>query len=140
MIGSETGAAAGAGGQGKIRVDKWLWHARFFKSRGLAGEVAGSGTLRVNGERIGKPAHAVRAGDVLTFPQAGHIRVIKVVGLGTRRGPAAEAQALYADLDPPEPRGGRNLEAAEPGAPGAGAGGPTKRERREIASLRRRDP
>jgi ribosome-associated heat shock protein Hsp15 len=138
LIGSETGAAAGAGDQGKIRVDKWLWHARFFKSRGLAGEVAGSGTVRVNGERIAKPAHAVRAGDVLTFPQAGHIRVIRVLGLGTRRGPAAEAQALYADLDPPEPRG--DLEAADPGAPGAGAGRPTKRERREIAALRRRDP
>ena len=128
-----------AGAPEKIRIDKWLWQARFFKSRGLAGEIAGSGAVRVNGERIGKPAHAVRAGDVLTFPQAGHIRVIRVLGLGTRRGPAAEAQALYADLDPPVPRGPRDA-GADAGRGESGSARPSKRGRREIAALRRRDP
>jgi ribosome-associated heat shock protein Hsp15 len=144
--GPGTGAAAGsatesAGGPAKIRIDKWLWQARFFKSRGLAGEVAGSGAVRVNGERIAKPAHGVRVGDVLTFPQARHIRVVRVLGLGTRRGPAAEAQALYDDLDPAAPRAARE-DAAEvkAGLHEQGSARPTKRERREIAALRRRDP
>ena len=83
-----------------MRVDKWLWHARFFKSRGLAGELAGSGRLRVNGDRVDKPAQSVRPGDVLTFPKAGHIRVIQIDAIGTRRGPAPEAATLYEDLDP----------------------------------------
>jgi ribosome-associated heat shock protein Hsp15 len=123
---------------GKVRVDKWLWHARFFKSRGLAGDVAGSGAMRVNGERIAKAAHAVRAGDVLTFPQAGHIRVIRILELGTRRGPAPEAQALYADLEPPT----RAEVSAGEGASESGeaAARPNRRQRREIVALRRRDP
>lgn len=122
----------------KIRVDKWLWHARFFKSRGLAGDVAGSGAMRVNGERIAKAAHSVRAGDVLTFPQAGCIRVIRVLGLGTRRGPAIEARALYDDLEPPIglPHGRPDADIA----PGTNGGRPEKRERRHILALRRRGP
>ncbi len=128
----------GSAPAGKIRVDKWLWHARFFKSRGLAGEIAVSGGLRVNGERVVKAAHAVRAGDVLTFAQAGHIRVIRVIGLGTRRGPATEARALYDDLDPPASRETSATQQARD--PGEAAGRPDKRERREIMALRRRDP
>ncbi|MEM6548110.1 MAG: RNA-binding S4 domain-containing protein [Pseudomonadota bacterium] len=83
----------------KQRVDKWLWQARFFKTRGLAGDLAGSGKLRINGTRCTKAAHCVKHGDVLVFPQAGRIRMIRVECFGDRRGPAAEAQALYTDLD-----------------------------------------
>ena len=119
---------------GKIRVDKWLWHARFFKSRSLAGEVAGSGSLRVNGTRVDKSAHAVRTGDVLTFPKAGHIRVIRIEAIGTRRGPAVEAVALYTDISPPE----RLAAPSEDGLKrDPGTGRPTKRARREIDALRR---
>lgn len=122
----------------KIRVDKWLWHARFFKSRGLAGELAGSGSVRVNGDRISKGSHSVRPGDVLTFPKDRHIRVIQIDAIGERRGPAPEARALYTDLEPPEsqPRETRppTLERDE------GAGRPTKKDRREIDALRRRGP
>jgi ribosome-associated heat shock protein Hsp15 len=134
-------AEAGGGSPAKIRIDKWLWQARFFKSRGLAGEVAGSGSVRVNGERIGKPAHAIRAGDVLTFPQAGHIRVIRVISFGTRRGPAPEAQALYDDLDPPASRatGAEDIASVKAGLHDPSSGRPTKRERREIVAMRRRD-
>jgi ribosome-associated heat shock protein Hsp15 len=139
--GAATGAIEGAGGPDKIRIDKWLWQARFFKSRGLAGEVAGSGAVRVNGERIAKPAHGVRVGDVLTFPQAGHIRVVRVIGLGTRRGPAAEAQALYDDLEPPAPRAAsEDAAGVKAGLREQAAGRPGKRERRAIAALRRRNP
>ncbi len=121
----------------KLRVDKWLWHARFFKSRGLAGEVAASGRLRVNGTHVEKASHGVRPGDVLTFPQGRLIRVIRVEALGARRGPAVEAQALYSDLDPPAPRAAA-AEAPQPVNPQRepGQGRPTKRERRKIDAMR----
>ena len=89
----------------KLRVDKWLWHARFFKTRSLAAKVVSEGKLRVNGQPISKPAYAVTPEDVLTFPQAKEVRIIKIVALGERRGPAPEAQALYTDLDPPQTSG-----------------------------------
>ncbi|WP_347310609.1 RNA-binding S4 domain-containing protein [Defluviimonas sp. SAOS-178_SWC] len=85
----------------RIRIDKWLWQARFFKTRGLAAEVVSSGHLRLNGDRIAKPGRAVGPGDVLTFRQAARVRVVRILACGTRRGPATEAQTLYADLDPP---------------------------------------
>lgn len=121
----------------KLRVDKWLWHARLFKTRGLAGETAGSGHLRVNGTKIDKTSYAVKPGDVLTFPKGNHIRVIQVDAIGTRRGPAPEAQALYTDLEPPQPRPRNETPAVAPREEGAGR--PTKRERREIDALRGRE-
>ncbi len=121
------------------RLDRWLWFARFFKSRTLAASVVSAGKVRVNAERVGKPSHSVRAGDVLTFPAAKQIRVIKIVDLGTRRGPAPEAQALYEDQAPPEAR--KTVEKAPKVAEReAGAGRPTKRERRQTTALKdRRD-
>ena len=128
----------------KQRVDKWLWRARFFKTRGLAAELAGSGRLRINSEHVAKPAQPVRPGDVLTFPQADRIRVVRIEALGHRRGPAPEARTLYTDLD--EATVGSDS-GAEPGPKpmpaaerDAGAGRPTKKERREIDALRRDDP
>ncbi|ESW60047.1 MAG: RNA-binding protein S4 [Rhodobacter sp. CACIA14H1] len=82
-----------------IRLDKWLWQARFFKTRALAADVAESGHLRINGQPTKKPGAGVGAGDVLTFPQGSRIRVVRILGIGLRRGPATEAQALYLDLD-----------------------------------------
>ena len=82
-----------------IRLDKWLWQARFFKTRALAAELAESGHLRINGQPTRKPGAGVAAGDVLTFPQGARIRVVRVMALGLRRGPATEAQLLYLDLD-----------------------------------------
>jgi len=123
-------------GAAKIRLDKWLWHARFFKSRGLAGEAASSGGLRLNGARVEKAAQPVRPGDVLTFPKAGHIRVIRVEAIGTRRGPASEAATLYTDLSPPEAASATD-QAPESAQRETGAGRPTKRDRREIDALRR---
>lgn len=85
-----------------MRGDKWLWHARFFKTRGLAAKLITGGHLRVNSGKVHKAAQAVGPGDVLTFPQGRRIRVVKVLALGERRGPAPEAQALYEDLTPRE--------------------------------------
>lgn len=87
----------------KDRLDKWLFHARFFKTRALAAAQIDKGRVRINGQRTQKPGHAVREGDVLTFAQADVIRVIRVLNLGVRRGPATEAQGLYADLGGEKP-------------------------------------
>jgi ribosome-associated heat shock protein Hsp15 len=83
----------------KLRLDKWLWQARFFKSRGLAAELIEAGSVRVNGTRVTRPGRDVMTGDTLTFPQGQRIRVIRVLALGQRRGPATEAQTLFLDLD-----------------------------------------
>ncbi|MCR8723412.1 RNA-binding S4 domain-containing protein [Frigidibacter sp. SLM-1] len=85
-----------------MRVDKWLFFARFFKTRSLAAEVISAGHLRINSRKVGKPARPVGPGDVLTFRQARRIRVVRLLALPERRGSAAEAQALYDDLTEPE--------------------------------------
>ncbi|CUH53289.1 RNA-binding S4 domain-containing protein [Shimia marina] len=109
----------------KLRADKWLWQARFFKTRSLSAKVITGGHLRVNGTKVAKASYGVTSGDVLTFPQAKKIRVVKVLALGERRGPAPEAQKLYEDLTPEE--------KPVPKAPGAdGKGRPTKRDRRNL--------
>ena len=87
---------------GKIRLDKWLFYARFFKTRSLAAAIVSKGRLRLNGQRQSKPGHAIGAGDVLTFPMGNETRVVRVLAPGTRRGPASEAQTLYDDLAPPD--------------------------------------
>jgi len=86
-----------------IRLDKWLWQARFCKSRALASRLIAGGAVRVNAQRVAKPATTVRIGDGLSFALGGRVRAIRILALGTRRGPATEAQELYADLDAPEP-------------------------------------
>jgi ribosome-associated heat shock protein Hsp15 len=91
---------------GAIRIDKWLWHARFFKTRGQATRLCADGRVRVGGAVVSKAHYLVRAGDVLTFPQARDIRVVRIEALGARRGPPSEAQGLYSDLAPPRPAGG----------------------------------
>jgi ribosome-associated heat shock protein Hsp15 len=94
-----------ADGRDVTRIDKWLWYARFFKTRAQASSVCAEGRVRVDGVLIAKAHHSVRAGNVLTFPQAGEIRVVRIQALGTRRGPPREAQALYSDLAPtPRPK------------------------------------
>ena len=119
----------------KLRLDKWLWFARFFKTRSLAAARVVSGDVRVNGERVIKRAATIGAGDVLTFAQGRVVRVIEVVAIGTRRGPAPEAQALYIDRTPPPPP----PEDAVPVNPKfEGKGRPTKRDRRRADLSRAR--
>jgi ribosome-associated heat shock protein Hsp15 len=81
-----------------LRLDKWLWQARFFKTRAIAAMLAGRRKIRVNNMLVTKPHHRVRPGDVLTFPQGETVRIVRVMELGVRRGPASEAQTLYEDL------------------------------------------
>jgi ribosome-associated heat shock protein Hsp15 len=115
------------------RLDKWLWFARLAKSRSLAARLIEDGKVRVNRLRVTKPGRALHVGDVLTAVIHGRLQVVKVLDLGTRRGPATEAQALYADMSPP-PRSAdlppeKPIAEREPGS-----GRPTKRDRRRIAS------
>ena len=88
------------------RLDKWLWHARFFKSRSTASRLCSESRVRVNRTVVAKAHHAIRVGDVLTFPQARTIRVVRILGLPDRRGRASEARTFYEDLleaEPPAP-------------------------------------
>jgi ribosome-associated heat shock protein Hsp15 len=112
-----------------LRIDKWLWQARFFKTRSLAAKLVQSGKLRLNGDLISKPSRVVSEGDVLTFPKALDTRVIEVRALGTRRGPAPEAQGLYRDLAPPEPKPAFTVSPK-------GDHRPTARERRAIQKFK----
>jgi ribosome-associated heat shock protein Hsp15 len=116
-----------------VRVDKWLWAARVFKTRSLATDACDGGKVDVN-EQSAKPAKALRPGDVVrvTLPQ-GRRRILKVIALDDRRGSAAVARTLYDDLTPPEPPRPR---WAAPPARLPGAGRPTKRERRALDRLR----
>lgn len=123
------------------RLDRWLWFARFFKTRTLAATVVSQGKVRVNGDRVSRTARAVKPGDVLTFPTGAHIRVIKITGIGTRRGPAPEAQALYEDQAPPETHSLPSAQTTATASAGTaqrlpGSGRPTKRERRQTAALK----
>jgi ribosome-associated heat shock protein Hsp15 len=80
------------------RLDKWLWFARFVKSRTLAARLVTDGFVRVNGQRADTPAKALAVGDVITVAVARTTAVVRVDALGTRRGPAEEARRLYSEL------------------------------------------
>ena len=82
----------------KIRLDTWLWYARFYKSRSLSSKAILSGKVRVNSNKIFKPASKVKINDVLTINHVTTVRIIQIQSLGARRGPASEAQKLYKDL------------------------------------------
>jgi len=119
------------------RIDKWLWHARIVKTRTLATTLAGGGKVRLNGNRIAKASQPVKPGDVLTFTLNRRVRVLEILALAARRGPASEAQARYRDLSPADvpdqgPRG--PVFNASTARREAGAGRPTKKQRRQIAA------
>ncbi len=118
---------------GALRLDRWLWFARFCKSRTLATHLCRSGRIRVNRAPTEKPDQQVRPGDVLTFPQGLRVRVVRVLELGVRRGPPPEARKLYEDLSPPAALP-RRMEHERP----RGTGRPTKRERRSLDRVRRK--
>jgi len=119
-----------------LRLDKWLWFARFFKSRSLATEAVVGGRVHVNGARV-KPAREVQVGDSLAITR-GEIRFEVVVQtLLTRRGPAAEAQAAYVEtVESTAERERQREKLRDP--PPAPVGRPDKQERRALRGLRDR--
>jgi ribosome-associated heat shock protein Hsp15 len=133
----------GAGGRVQ-RIDQWLWFARIAKSRTLAQALVDRGKVRINRDRVGKPSASVKPGDVLTLMLGPNVRVLEILGIGARRGPASEAQLLYRDLAPPPSRAATSGTGSVTSATPAqavrpdGAGRPTKRERRETDRLKGR--
>ena len=91
------------------RVDIWLWHARFFKTRALAAEMVSKKKIRLTHQgrqvRLDKPSRSVHVGDEVMFTIGGRITRVRVLQMGERRGPAVEARALYDDLSPPDQGG-----------------------------------
>lgn len=120
-----------------LRLDKWLWQARFFKTRRLASEFCKEGKIRIDGLVVAKPHFSVREHMVLTFPLRNHVRVLKILQLGTRRGPAPEARTLYEDLAPIEEQPKiSKAEAAPTPRREKGMGRPTKADRRAMTRFK----
>lgn len=120
------------------RIDVWLWHARFYKTRSKATKMVRGGKVRLNGNVCKKSSVMVTIDDVLTFSRADDILIAKVAAIGTRRGPAPEAQMLYEDLTPAKEV--TNLAQKDKlFLRERGAGRPTKAERRAIDKLMHRE-
>lgn len=116
------------------RIDVWLWHARFYKTRSLAAKMVRGGKVRLNGNLCKKSSTIVSPGDILTYIRVDDIYIAKVVDIGIRRGPAPEAQLLYEDLTPAK-EVNKNEPRKMPILREKGAGRPTKAERRAIDRL-----
>jgi ribosome-associated heat shock protein Hsp15 len=114
------------------RIDKWLWHARVVRTRQAAAELAASGHVRINAQRIDAASRPVRPGDVVTVALDRAVRILKVVGFAERRGSADDARALCEDILPFPPA---KTMAPPPAVRDRGTGRPTKQERRAIARL-----
>jgi ribosome-associated heat shock protein Hsp15 len=121
----------------EVRIDKWLWAARFFKTRGAATQAVLGGRVHVNGERV-KPSKAVRAGDTVEVTIGTVRRAVTVIEVAERRGPASVAAALYAETaESLAAREQHALERRLARPPGADLGGrPTKQARRRLDALR----
>lgn len=120
----------------RLRIDKWLWAARFFKTRSIAADAVEGGKVQINGERV-KPAKVVKVGDAIIIRSGPYAWNVTVLGLSDRRGPAPEAQKLYSEGE--ESRREREamvaqVKAARPVNP-LHKGRPTKKARREIDRL-----
>jgi ribosome-associated heat shock protein Hsp15 len=129
-----------AGDEIKVRLDKWLWAARFYKTRSLAAEAVEKGKVEVNGERA-KRAKLLQAGDSLLIRLGPYQHVVTVRAVSEKRGPATVAAKLYEESA--EGRKARDamqvqVKAAQ-SVPGYDRGRPTKKDRREIERLRRGD-
>ena len=117
-----------------VRIDKWLWAARFFKTRSLATDAVDTGRVRMEGERI-KPAKVVKVGDKLTIDNGAETWEVVVLGISDVRGGAPVARLLYQETDSSVEKRERNQEARklypEPGSTIKGR--PTKRDRRQLS-------
>ncbi|MFC2953878.1 RNA-binding S4 domain-containing protein [Marinicaulis aureus] len=121
------------------RLDKWLWQARFFKTRTLAAKFVSDGNVRITrGEitqRADKPSTVTRPGDTIVFTRNDRLRIIYILDCAERRGPASEAQTLYEDRSPPPPPKGE-ASPRKAFARDKGAGRPTKKDRRALSALK----
>lgn len=128
-----------AGPAGELRVDRWLWYVRLFKTRSLAAAAVGNGRVQVNGSRV-KPSRTVKAGDSLIVALNGRDVELVAIGLPGRRGPASEARACYEETAASRARGvtwQAQLRLAALSVPRSDRR-PDKKERRELMGLARR--
>jgi ribosome-associated heat shock protein Hsp15 len=133
-------AEGGEGGGTSLRIDRWLWCTRLFKSRTLAAEAVGGGKVHLNGQRV-KPAHGIRVGDRVAITRPGFEFECQVLKLPDRRGSAPLAQACYAETDKAREARAKYTEQAKLAAAFAprGVERPDKHERRQLRRLRGRD-
>jgi ribosome-associated heat shock protein Hsp15 len=126
------------GAPAELRVDKWLWFARFFKSRSLAAEAVGGGKVHVNRQRV-KPSRTVRAGDLLEVTVGYEVHTVEVRSLPSRRGPASEARLCYEETPDSVARRERSREQRRLAAMAAPQtqGRPDKHTRRELLKFQR---
>ncbi len=120
------------------RIDKWLWHVRFFKTRSLAADAVAGGKVKIDGERV-KPAREVRVGQQVSITLADRAIEVQVLALPARRGPATQAQACYAETPASAERGAHHREQRRLAAMARPRPDhrPDKRERRQLERLRR---
>ena len=123
---------------GGIRIDKWLWAARFYKTRSLAADAITSGKVELNGERT-KPAKAVKAGDSVRIRSGVFEQIVQVKALLDKRGPATVAQTLYEETAESAAARAKLAERMRYEMPAAmDSGRPSKKDRRDIERLRKR--
>jgi ribosome-associated heat shock protein Hsp15 len=125
---------------GRVRLDKWLWAARFFKTRALAAEAIGGGKITMRGERV-KPARPLQVGDEIAIRLGPYEHVVRVRALSARRGPASVAQELYEETSASlaaRQKLAEQLRMAPAALVYDEKGRPTKRDRREIEKWRKR--
>ena len=126
--------------QQSLRIDKWLWAARFYKTRSLASDAVKTGKVQINGEKA-KPSKEIAIGDTLTIKQAYFSKTVVVLDLSHRRGPATVAATLYEET--PESVANRErlkeIQQTQPAIRRSGQGRPTKRERRQIIAFTSKD-
>ena len=120
----------------KIRLDKWLWFSRIVKTRTIAKKMVLAGKIRIDGVKTSTPSININPGNTLTITLPRRILVYHLLSVGTRRGPASEAQLLYEDLSPPVIRSTPTDRPARQAIRDEGAGRPTKRERRKLSEFR----
>ncbi len=118
------------------RIDKWLWHARFFKTRSIAQKHVISGKIRVDKEKASNASRQVKLGNVLTITLERDIKIIEILGIANRRGPFSEAQLLYNDLSPPKPEKQKLEDTKEYMSRIQSDGRPTKHQRKQILAMK----
>lgn len=138
---AESAGGRGAAASPSQRLDKWLWCARLARTRTQAAALVAAGKIRVNRIKVDKPAHPIRAGDVVTASLGPRVRVLAVKAMADRRGPAPSACLLFDDLTAPATGGAGahrpvTAGASDAGQRDTGAGRPTKRDRRRIERLK----
>ncbi|MEO7085537.1 MAG: RNA-binding S4 domain-containing protein [Gemmatimonadaceae bacterium] len=133
----KSGHDADESGDDRVRLDKWLWAARFYKTRGIASEAIASGKIEVNGDRP-KPAKTLKVGDEVRLRQGPYEHILIVRILSDRRGPATVAQTLYSETEASKAERERlssQLKMAPPAFVFEEKGRPTKKDRRDLSNF-----